>query len=162
MQLKIEKFKLCMRNLATGVTVITSVDKENAPQGITINSFNSLSLNPTLVFFALNKNSYFVSILKNSGVFVVNVLSQSQHETSTLFAKPSKVDWKKVIYTNSKLYKLPIIKNITAYFECKVKDVYDGGDHLIFIGEVLEAENEQAGMPLIYFNQDYHSIGKKI
>jgi flavin reductase (DIM6/NTAB) family NADH-FMN oxidoreductase RutF len=150
----IKKFKNCMSKFATGVTIVTS-QVENQFIGITINTFSSLSLNPMLVLFNLKKNSFCYNDILKSGKFAVNILSDNQQELSELFTrKISREEWKTLYLANKTL---PCFQDSLAYIECDIHKIFDGGDHSIIVGSVINIE-EFNNNPLIYYNRNYHKL----
>ncbi len=122
----------------TGVTVVTTVGADGEKIGVTVNSFSSVSLDPPLVLWSLDKKSRSHAFFERADSFVINILSSGQMETSQKFARQS-VD--KFAGTAHELSPRgnPILSGCTAYLECKSVQRYPGGDHTIFIGEVEEA-----------------------
>jgi flavin reductase (DIM6/NTAB) family NADH-FMN oxidoreductase RutF/DNA-binding MarR family transcriptional regulator len=119
---------------ATGVTVVTAAAGE-IKTGVTVNSFSSLSLNPPLVLWALNLNSASLRTFRIAERFAVNVLSSNQSDLASRFAKSrgpklNETDW---FYSD---LGIPLIQGVSAVFECRRVTEYQGGDHVIFIGEV--------------------------
>lgn len=124
---------------------------------MTVNSFASVSLDPTLILFCIDKSAHNYDNFKNSDDFVVNILAEGQEEISRNFAHPSSVNWKNISYTTDKTAH-PLINGVIAYLECKKKNMYDGGDHSIFIGEVTNLENLSDDKPLLYYKGEYSNI----
>jgi flavin reductase (DIM6/NTAB) family NADH-FMN oxidoreductase RutF len=149
-------FRHVLGRFATGVTVITTADK-NKLYGVTINSFASVSLNPPLVLFSLDKNATTYQHFINSDNFVVNILAENQVDISKLFAHPPVVDWDSLDYTIG-ADGCPIISGNIAYLECTKETVYDGGDHSIFIGKVNSLEKNSNDKPLVYFGGNYSRV----
>ena len=119
----------------TGVTVVTSKDKDDNPIGFTANSFTSVSLNPQLILICIDKASFNIQSFSAREHFAVSVLSESQQHISTIFASPE-TDRFKDISWESKATGSPIISNSDAWFDCDKDKIIDGGDHLILIGKV--------------------------
>jgi flavin reductase (DIM6/NTAB) family NADH-FMN oxidoreductase RutF/DNA-binding MarR family transcriptional regulator len=143
----------CFGKFATGITVITALAPDGTKIGLTVNSFSSLSLNPPMVLWSLDKRSNSVDALKAAPYFAVNVLASDQMDLSNNFASPSDEKFVGVDLIDSE-YDLPLLSETVAYLECKNSGTYEGGDHLIFIGEVV---NFKIGYkkPLIYANGQY-------
>ena len=141
-------------NFATGITVVTAAGPQGDLLGITANSFNSVSLDPPLVLFSLNRGAYSLKSFQASGAFAINILSEDQEHLSTNFAKQLEDKWAGVEYeiweTGS-----PILKGAIAAFDCEIHSMYDGGDHIIFIGRVLRLKAETDGRPLVYYQGRY-------
>ena len=141
----------------TGVTVVTSKDKDDNPIGFTANSFTSVSLNPQLILICIDKASFNIQSFSAREHFAVSVLSESQQHISTIFASPE-TDRFKDISWESKATESPIISNSVAWFDCDTDKIIDGGDHLILIGKVREfGSNPQT--PLVYLRGNYVNLG---
>jgi len=148
-----------MSKFATGVAVVTTVDNASQGVGITVNSFNSVSLDPLLVLYILDKKATRYSKFIDQKYFTVNVLSQSQKEISQIFTVNQAVDWVKIGRKESLINSCPIINDVTAYFDCELYKVYDGGDHSIILGKVLDSRSFDVE-PLIYHDRNYKAVSK--
>jgi flavin reductase (DIM6/NTAB) family NADH-FMN oxidoreductase RutF len=145
-----------MGNFATGITVVSTRDKEGKPYGLTVNSFTSVSLNPILVLVCLDLRLSGLQLFKDAQHFGVSILSEHQEDISRMFAKKD-AERPPAIYFEGNLG-VPLIKNSLAVMECKTIQIYEGGDHLIFLGEVDNAELLQPDHPLLYFRGKYHQV----
>ena len=150
-------FRKALGHFATGITVISTVDHEGKPVGITANSFNSVSLDPPLILFSLAKTAFSLAAFASHRHFAVNILKEGQDALSNRFATPSADKWAGVEHTTWDSG-CPILVDSLASFECRVRNIYDGGDHLIFVGEVLQLFSESEGRPLIYYAGRYGSL----
>lgn len=147
-------FKDCAGSFATGVTVVTTLNDKAKPVGITINSFASLSLHPPLVLFCLDKASKKISHFMNEKHFAINILSENQEAISRHFSL-SGHRWEDVDFSSGST-NCPILPGILAYIECQKETVYEGGDHFIFIGKVLNLKRcLNDGKPLLYYQGRY-------
>ena len=147
-------FKKICGSFTTGVTVITSNDKMT-DYGFTASSFTSVSIDPFLILFCLNKEAKSNIALKKKNFFIVNILNEKQINICNQFAnnklKPEQT-FKGVdtINSNNQIKK---ISNSIAFLECQVTKKIEAGDHYIYVGKVLEGElNENLLKPLIYQN----------
>ena len=145
-----------MGNFATGITVVTTRDKDGQPYGLTVNSFTSVSLNPVLVLVCLDLRLSGLHSFKDSKHFGISILSEHQEDVSRIFAKKD-AERPAEIYTEGKLG-MPLVRNALAIMECQTVNIYEGGDHLIFLGEVDNAEVLQPDHPLIYFKGKYRKV----
>lgn len=141
-------FRVALGQFATGVTVITTIDEEGSPVGVTASSFNSVSLDPPLVLWSLARNARSMQAFQNSGYFCVHVLAASQEELSGRFAtagadKFAGQDW------TAGHGDVPLLPDFAARFQCRTTHMYEGGDHLIFVGEVLDFERHDEP-PLVF------------
>jgi flavin reductase (DIM6/NTAB) family NADH-FMN oxidoreductase RutF len=152
------EFRNALGCFATGVTIITTVTSVGEPIGITANSVNSVSLEPPLVVFSLDRKAYSLGVFQESRVFAINVLSEEQKDLSSAFARAGHPKWDGVKFeiwdTGS-----PILEGTLASFDCRLHAVHDGGDHLVFIGNVLRMRTQPEGRPLLYFRGKYMKIG---
>jgi flavin reductase (DIM6/NTAB) family NADH-FMN oxidoreductase RutF len=152
-----DQFRQVMGSFATGITVITTRDQEGNPYGLTVNSFTSVSLNPLLVLVCLDLRLSGLQAFKDSKQFGVSMLSEHQEDMSRLFAKKDS-ERPPSIYFEGKLG-MPLLHNSLAIMECETVQIYEGGDHLIFLGEVKSAEVLGTGRPLLFFRGKYHRLG---
>lgn len=134
----------------TGVTVITS-GATGREAGTTVNSFTSVSLDPPLVLFCLHRDSRLRSVLAESGGFVVNFLAGQQKPLAWAFAGKSTAGVDAVAH-HSAASGVPILSDALAFLACRLVDEFDGGDHTIVLGEVVElGAPRQNRDPLIFF-----------
>ena len=122
---------------ATGVAIITTSDEQFEPIGVTINSFTSLSLEPPLIMWGLSKKAPSLDAFKYRRLFEVNILSSEQEELLKIFSTPSENKFLNVRWDMSEK-KLPKIRGCIANFECVVHSIFPGGDHEIFVGNVID------------------------
>lgn len=150
-------FRNALGCFATGVTIVTSVTPEGELLGITANSFNSVSLDPPLVLFSLDRAAFSLKAFEASGCFAINILRDDQIALSSNFAKTLADKWDGVAYEVWETG-CPILKDALASFECRTHSIYDGGDHLIFLGRVLGLRAQTEGEPLLFFRGTYRRI----
>jgi len=132
----IADFRSALGRFATGITIVTAQPDDAAPVGLTVNSFNSVSLDPPLVLWSLNRQAHSLPIFSHVGHFGVSILSAHQMDLSQRFASPIEDRFEGVdVFTS--VTGAPLIQNSTAWFDCQCRHYYEGGDHLIFVGEVL-------------------------
>jgi 4-nitrophenol 2-monooxygenase / 4-nitrocatechol 4-monooxygenase, reductase component len=148
-------FKLAMSHFASGVTVVTT-EHEGKPYGLTVASFASLSLHPPLVLVCIEKSVKSHDALVSAKKFAVNILSADQVDVSNRFA--TKLDDKFAgIATRLGHLGVPLIEGALCAIECRVRDQLAGGDHSIFIGDVVAIEARE-GAPLLYFRSGYRQL----
>ncbi len=140
----------------TGVTVVTTRTAAGDPVGITVNSFNAVSLSPPMVLWSLSLRAASFDAFVQSSYFAVNVLGAHQIAISERFAttggdKFAGVAWRKA------LADMPLLDGTTAHFICRNTHRYPGGDHLIFVGEIVTFE-QGAHAPLVYANGGYAEL----
>jgi flavin reductase (DIM6/NTAB) family NADH-FMN oxidoreductase RutF len=150
-------FKEIMGSYPTGVTVITTVDSNNKPIGLTVNSFASVSLEPLMILWSIDKNAGSCEVFKKAEKFSVNILAGNQHEICWTFASKSEQDrFSKQPWSFSE-NNLPVLENVFASLECKKVQQIEAGDHYILIGEVIDLnKNEQD--PMLYFKRKVGSV----
>jgi flavin reductase (DIM6/NTAB) family NADH-FMN oxidoreductase RutF/DNA-binding MarR family transcriptional regulator len=142
-------FRRALGQFPTGVTIITAKDDQGEPIGVTASSFNTVSMDPPLVLWSVDKGAFSASIMENAEHFGVNVLAKSQIEMSNRFAGRGEDKFAGVEYTENQ-HGLPLFNDCAAQFECKTWNVYDGGDHLIIVGEVLNYRHDEGLAPLVF------------
>jgi flavin reductase (DIM6/NTAB) family NADH-FMN oxidoreductase RutF len=148
-----DEFRRTMGRFATGVTIITT-RHGNHLHGMTANAVTSLSLDPMLVLVCVDKTADTHDILLKAGFFAVNILARDQEELAMKLATKKGDSWSHgldsvahhVAETGA-----PIIDGSIAYLDCKTITEHHGGDHTIFIGEVLEAKELSGAPPLLFY-----------
>lgn len=149
------RFRQAMGHFASGVTVVTT---EHAGDfyGMTVSSFASLSLKPPLILICVDMTVPTHAAIKTSSRFVVNILGERQEHLSRRFATSGDDKFKGVAWHTGQLG-LPVLDQALAVIECRLHTILDGGDHTIFIGEVIDAEIHE-GAPLLYYRRGYHEL----
>jgi flavin reductase (DIM6/NTAB) family NADH-FMN oxidoreductase RutF len=157
----IDKIELrnALGSFATGITIVTAVGPQGELLGITANSFNSVSLDPPLVLFSLGRGAYSLKAFQASGAFAINVLREDQEDLSNRFARSLADKWADVPY-ETWVTGSPILKDAIAAFDCEIHSMYDGGDHVIFVGRVLQLASNAEENPLLYFRGRYARLGQ--
>ncbi|HEY3812812.1 MAG TPA: flavin reductase family protein [Caulobacteraceae bacterium] len=149
-------FRRALGLFATGVTVVTAADAAGEPVGITVSSFNTVSLSPPLVLFSVQRKAYALGALQRAKGFAVNVLSETQQHLSQRFSRALDAGrWASAPHRLGRTG-APLLDGALARFECEPHAVHDGGDHLIFVGRVVsfDVTNEQDA-PLVFFRGAY-------
>ena len=140
---------------ATGVTVITTIDREGAPVGLTANSFSSVSLAPPLVLFCLDRTVQSFEAFHTNRHFAVNILGEDQESISRRFAQTGPEKWNGIGFDTWDTG-CPILRGCIANLECNVDTVIEGGDHVIVIGEVVRlSQIDGEAVPLTFFRGKY-------
>lgn len=142
------EFRKTLGSFTTGVTIITACDGDGRPVGVTANSFNSVSLDPPMVLWSLAKSSRSLAAFDSAPHWAVHILSATQEALSNRFAKSGE-DKFNGIEVDAGLGGIPLLTHCTARLQCKTTFKYEGGDHIIFVGEVLDFERSDAA-PLVY------------
>jgi len=132
-------FRNALGNFATGVTIITAQDATEAGAnqcvGTTASSFNTVSLEPPLILWSIDKKARSLAAYEQAEYFAVNVLAADQVSLSNHFARPQDDKFAGIAF-DSGLGGAPLLQGCAAQFECQTKSFYEGGDHIIIIGEV--------------------------
>jgi 3-hydroxy-9,10-secoandrosta-1,3,5(10)-triene-9,17-dione monooxygenase reductase component len=145
-----------MARLPTGVTIVSALGPQG-PAGATANAVSSLSLDPPLMLACLDRGSRTLAVVRETGRFGINVLAAGQAELARAFAtKASHAEkWREIAYLERD--GVPVLEDAVAWVACRVRDLHDGGDHEIAIGEVL-ALGADGGDPLVFFGGDYRPL----
>lgn len=148
---------LLLRNalgaFATGVTVVTTVDETGRDVGLTANSFNSVSLDPPLVLWSLNKRSGSMPAFERADHFAVHLLAFGQRELSDRFSRKQD-DRFDGLPVKRGAGNVPLLEGCAGRFVCRTEYRYEGGDHVIFVGRVLDVEMSERA-PLLYVRGSY-------
>jgi flavin reductase (DIM6/NTAB) family NADH-FMN oxidoreductase RutF len=159
-----DTFKSAMAQWASGVTVVTSVTDAGVTDkgwvGITASSLTSVSLNPPRVLICVAKRLYTHQVILSSGVFAVSVLNANQVEIGMRFAGmiPELSDRFAGIDVRLAETGSPILPDVLAWLDCRVAHAYDGGDHTIFVGDVLAAGAGERADPVLYFKRQWRKL----
>ncbi|MEC8211765.1 MAG: flavin reductase family protein [Bacteroidota bacterium] len=152
--------KICGK-FATGVTVLTTTANGEA-HGITVNSFTSVSVDPPLILFCIDKKARFNQPLKAEKSLAINILSEKQQEISSRFANPSLTNEERFsglqLLTN---YAYPVFDENMGVLISQLHQTHDGGDHWIYIAKVIKGQSFD-GNPLLYYGGSYSSVNSKL
>lgn len=130
------KFRNALGCFATGITIITARGPRDEMIGLTANSFNSVSMDPPLVLFSLSRSAFSLKALLSTDHFCINVLSDGQRALADRFARVSEDKWSAMEHEVTGTG-CPVLPGCLATFECRNHHTYDGGDHVIFVGNVF-------------------------
>lgn len=154
-----QAFRAALGAFTTGVTIITSRGEDDEPVGITANSFNSVSLNPPMVLWSLAKNARSLPVFSRGKHWNVHVLSTEQEDLSGRFARQGEDKFAGVAFDEG-ISGAPLLQDCTARFQCRTAFQYEGGDHVIFVGEVLAFDHSDRA-PLAFQNGQYALATRK-
>ena len=132
-------FRKALSQFATGVTVITTRLDDGTLLGLTASSFNSVSLSPPLVLWSLSEQASSMPVFSGNSHYVINILAAGQAALAEQFSRKSTDRFDGVEYTLSRTGQ-PVLKGVSAWFECHNRSRYPEGDHVIFVGEVEHCE----------------------
>jgi flavin reductase (DIM6/NTAB) family NADH-FMN oxidoreductase RutF/pimeloyl-ACP methyl ester carboxylesterase len=142
---------------ATGITIVTAIDAQGQPIGLTANSFTSLSLDPPLLLLCIANGAGSAPALRSGERFGVNVLQISQQPASNRFAGKGEDRFAATAWTPGETG-VPLLDGSLVSFECRRHAVHEGGDHFILVGEVVRAQFEPRRDPLLYFRGKYRRL----
>ncbi|MBJ7476004.1 MAG: hypothetical protein RLZZ149_873 [Pseudomonadota bacterium] len=142
---------------ATGVTVITGIDQNGKPVGITISSFNTVSLNPPLVLWSIGSQSDLCNSFRIGQKQLIHVLDVNQKDLALVFAKQLN---KNSIQMEHQIEPSGLMRlaNCLAYFECETVAVHEGGDHHIIVARVLSIEQDSDRYPLLFAQSQFNQL----
>lgn len=146
-------------SFATGVTVMTCQLEDGRKGGMTANCFASLSLDPPLILSSVAKTADQFEIFSEAKVFAVNILSEDQQDVSARFAAQA-ADKFPGFDHGVGAYGAPVISGACAVLECRILERHEGGDHIVFISEVLVAERYEK-QPLVYHGGAYARLAPR-
>ena len=146
-------FRDALGSFATGIAVVTARDTKNTPIGITISSFASVSLNPPLVLWSIDRNSNLFARFFKVSHYAVHILAEDMQEASNHFAKASNHQFDNIMFERG-IAGLPLLPGYTARFQCEVVKRHVGGDHIILVGHVLDMQHAPA-KPLVFHAGQY-------
>lgn len=149
-------FRRALGNFATGVTIVTAATADGKKAGVTANSFNSVSLDPPLVLWSIDKRSGSYDVFDQAKHFAVNILSADQIDLSNQFARPRDDKFAGVAHEPGE-GGAPLFPDCAARFQCEKHQQVDGGDHWILIGKVL-AFDDFGRSPLLYHQGAYSMV----
>lgn len=143
---------------ATGVTVVTCRDAAGEPVGLTVNSFNALSLEPPLVLWSLRLASPCLAAFDGATHFAINVLAEAQVDVSRRFASAQPGRFEAGLWLDGASH-VPLLAGSVASFECALASSHTTGDHRLYIGRVLVAHSQPLP-PLLFHGGRYHLLGE--
>jgi flavin reductase (DIM6/NTAB) family NADH-FMN oxidoreductase RutF len=143
---------------ATGVTIVTCRGAEGQAVGLTVNSFNALSLDPPLVLWSLRLASPSLPAFDAARHFAINVLGEGQVDVSRRFASPVMHKFEDGLWHEGP-HRLPVLAGSAAVFECERHSLQTAGDHRLYIGRVLRLQTQPVP-PLVYHGGHYHLLGE--
>jgi flavin reductase (DIM6/NTAB) family NADH-FMN oxidoreductase RutF/DNA-binding MarR family transcriptional regulator len=152
------QYRNALGNFATGVTVVTACSPDDGKLvGVTANSFNSVSVDPPLVLWSLDQGALSLKSFEAADHFIVNVLAADQVNLSQRFARRSEDKFRGLEF-DSGIGGAPLLSGCAASFECKKSFTYEGGDHLIFVGEVQKFTS--TGRSSLVFHRGSYAVSE--
>ena len=145
------EFRRVMGHFATGVAVVTSCRDDGTPAALTVSAVSALSLQPTLMMVALDRKSQTHAWIQSRGFFGVNIMEEGRGETlARRFAAGGQEEKFRGVAWHSQTTGAPVLDDALAWLDCRVQAAVPGGDHTIFVGEVVAADTRE-GTPLVYY-----------
>jgi 3-hydroxy-9,10-secoandrosta-1,3,5(10)-triene-9,17-dione monooxygenase reductase component len=144
-----EQFRKTLGLFPTGVTVISVPQTEGQDLCITISSLTSVSLDPPQVLFCLSKNSKTMPAFKSSQYFAVNILNVHQSHLSEGFAKRGLIEWETIKTHRHSPSGCLLFSEALGHIICERGPIYEGGDHEIILGKVIDLDMGSSASPLV-------------
>ncbi|TGD71273.1 flavin reductase [Mangrovimicrobium sediminis] len=151
-------FRSALGSFATGVTVVTTAGADGEQIGLTANSFNSVSLEPPMILWSLAKSSFSLPAFRAAEFFAVHILGAEQEEVSGRFARRGE-DKFAGLELDAGPGGIPMLRQHAARFVCRTAYQYEGGDHIIFVGEVIDFDRCERA-PLLFHGGQYGQLVK--
>ena len=152
-ELDTDAFRSALSRFATGIGVVTTLDSKGAKVGITVSSFNSVSLEPPLILWSIGLDSMSYDVFTAVDYFAVHILAGHQEELCDRFAQRGN-DKFASFDCREGIHGVPILPEFAACFECSTEHIYPGGDHKIIVGRVHRFE-ERETEPLVYYRSRF-------
>lgn len=153
-------FRNALGQFATGVTVVTTLDKAGNKLGMTANSFSSVSLDPMLVLWSVARTSTSYQEFVEAEKFAIHILNANQKDVSNQFASNCEDRFNGVEHSDG-IDGVPILNDYSAVFQCTTEHTYDGGDHIIIVGRVTDFDNREQP-PLIFHSGKYADLDMQV
>jgi flavin reductase (DIM6/NTAB) family NADH-FMN oxidoreductase RutF len=142
---------------ATGVTIVTAIDADGHPVGLTVNSFSAVSLQPPLVLWCLDNGSHNLAAFRQASHHAINVLAAGQIDLSNRFATWP-VDRFAGLCWRAGAGGAPLLEGCCASFEVANDTCHAGGDHTIFVGRVVNFGETPELAPLLFHAGQYRQL----
>lgn len=153
-----KELRRCLGKFATGVTVVTCRGDSGDVYAMTVNSFSSVSLDPPLILWSIDKSTSALQTYLDAEYFAINILSTEQQDISQRCAESNYPHLEGLDIEESR-HGLPILSDTLACLECNLQAVHDGGDHYIVIGRVEDLRHSDR-QPLLFFDGSYRTLGR--
>jgi flavin reductase (DIM6/NTAB) family NADH-FMN oxidoreductase RutF len=147
------EFRRILGHWVSGVSVVTAQAPGEAPCGLTANAFCSVSLEPPLVLVCVEKSADSHDCIARAGAFCVNVLPSDHERIARHFAETEGEKFTGIAFRTERTG-APVLDVALAWVECRLHESYEGGDHTIFLGEVIAGDAHE-GAPLLYYRGGY-------
>lgn len=151
-------FRDVMGRFATGVTLVTGLDQEQTPVGLTANAVASVSLDPPLLMVGLDRDSSSLPALLDTGRFGVSVLRAEHEHLAHRFSLAAPEDRFAGLELRTTSSGIPIFDDGLAWIDCRVWRPVEAGDHILLLGEVIDCGAGDPGPPLVFFRGSYGTV----
>lgn len=151
------EFRRIMGHWATGVAVVASVTADGAPCGLTANAVASVALHPPLVLVCIDRAADSHDPIIRARFFSISILRQVDEQIARRFAGDDVADKFRGLAYRTVVTGAPVLDDVLAWVDCRVRDIFDGADHSILVGEVL-AGSALESEPLVYYRSGYHRL----
>ena len=145
-----------LAHYCSGLTIVAAV-VDGAPVGLTCQSFFSVSLEPPLVALSVGKSSTSFPAIRHASALSINVLAGHQRDVSSAFARSGTDKWRGIDWRPGR-YGQPVLHGAIAWFECRIRDIHDAGDHEIVVADVLDLGCDETAEPLLFFRSEYREL----
>jgi flavin reductase (DIM6/NTAB) family NADH-FMN oxidoreductase RutF len=150
------EFRTALGMFATGVTIVTARTPQGQLVGLTVNSFNSVSLKPPLVLWSLSQAASFMDAFRAGSHYAINILATDQQALALRFASRGLDRFAGVALTEGACG-APLIVGSVANFECFNRSRHEEGDHVIFVGEVEQCSHRAGAAPLLFHGGKFYT-----
>lgn len=156
-----DRFRDVVGRFATGVTVVTTI-VDGVLHGMTVNAFTSVSLDPLMVLVCVDRTAGMHDVLLDSGRFALTILDSAQEGDSLWFSLPHRpagneqfdgLSWRPAPVSGC-----PVLEDGLAFLDCLVTETHSGGDHSVFLAQVVDLGLLRDGEPLVYYDSDYRKL----
>ena len=159
MTFDVRAFRNALASFPTGVAVVTTTASAEHHMGITVNSFTSVSLDPPLVLWCLDKKSDRYQAFTKAKSYTVSILGTDHQEVSSRLAKQGSHSLDGIGLNRTELGP-PALADALAVFECEAEALHEAGDHAILIGRVVRFARHAMGEPLVFYRGKYGSLAQ--
>jgi flavin reductase (DIM6/NTAB) family NADH-FMN oxidoreductase RutF len=153
------EFRRILGHLASAVTVVTGRAADGSPAGLTASAVTSVSLDPPLILACVDLGSDTHDCIDRAGCFAVSILGEAEEALARRFSGSDSTTKFAGVGHRRERTGAPVLDEALAWLDCRVWARYDGGDHSIFVGEVV-AGDTKAGQPLLHFLGAYARLGR--
>jgi flavin reductase (DIM6/NTAB) family NADH-FMN oxidoreductase RutF len=151
------EFRRILGHWTTGVAIIASTTQEGEPRGLTANAVASVSLDPPLILVCIESGADTHDCIRRAAAFAVSVLPQAAERTARRFAGADAEAKFEGIAWRTEVTGAPVLDEALAWVDCRLRDIHDGGDHSIFVAEVVAGDATE-GEPLVFYRGGYHRL----